>query len=442
MRKTRDRLTIRRSLGIAVTILFLVLVVYFYAPDVLELYEMRLADQRLLLRGPRTPIAPVRLVLIDDDSRVRYGMDDRMRTELAGVIRLLCDQGARAIGLDIYFSPESSGGDASRAALADAMRACNRVVIGFNWRLDFRDSRLALGESIGRRRLLDATRDPESQAFIAEDLPALAVSPDREILRAAAALGFFSVVTDPDGHPRKIPVAMWHESAYWFPFSLAIVRTYLDSNSLVLRSEGGSWYSGPYLGGQPLHPDPTGYLWLAQYGPLGVFESVNFNDVVARGLPENFAKDAAVLVGVSGRSSDDVFRTLYDPYLPGVALHATAVANALENSFLWRDEFVRAFEVAIMAAIALILALCVPHLPPVTTVILGPALAIGVIVGAHVMLARWSVWIHLIYPLGTLTIIHLGLVAERIRLGERCVREQKEKTAALERARSNPPVPD
>lgn len=413
-------LSIRRALGVALTLLAASVTVYFAAPDTIELLELRLLDMRLLLRGPLPPSVPVKLVLIDDDSRFRYGMDERMREALAGLVDDLCVQGALAVGLDLYFVPDGDDeNDESRRSLGRSLRDCPRVVMGFNWRLDMSGARLARAEGVGRRRLLDATRDPERQAFVPDRFPAEAVVPDMALVRRAAAVGYFSVLTDPDGRPRRIPASIPGDDAFFFPFSLAVVKVALGATRLDIESEDGSSFFGPFIGDIPLHPDASGYLWLWPYGPSPLFETVYFNDAVSGGLPEGFARDAVVFVGVSGRSSADVFNTVFDAELPGVALHATAAANILENRLMWRDDLVRALEVAVMAFVALLLALAVPRLPPITTVLTGPAIMLGIVVATQVLFARFAWWFHWIPLLGSTALIHVALVGERIRLAER-----------------------
>jgi adenylate cyclase len=419
LRKTQSALKARHGLLIALTILLSMLVVYFSAPDLFELAELRLLDWRTRLRGPKDPGGLVKLILLDSRSRERFGMDEGMRKALAGIIKELCDGQVRAIGLDVLFIPMRNGEtDPSASVLSVALKECENVVMGYGWKSDTLEPRLGIAEAIGRRRLLDATRNPEEKGFTPENIPPDAVVSDPAITRNAAAVGFFTVSTDPFNTARKIPAALRQDDILFYPFSLAIVRMYLHESGQVFPQRSGLPIIAPYLEGANLAPDPTGYLWLDQYGTADAFQKLRFEDAVSNGIPPGFAKGSIVLIGVSGEDSNDQFTTSFDPKLPGVAIHATAVANALSGGFLWRDGLVRAIEVAFMAACALLMGPLLSRLHPSIAICLGPILILVLWMLGNRLLEAVGMWIQFVCPVLLILLTHIGILTARMQAAE------------------------
>ena len=410
----------RRGFILALTILFFVLIIYFITPDIFELYEMQILDWQMRLKGPTNPGNLVKLILVDTSSRKQYGMRGEFRQELATVINNLKAGNARVVGLDLYFLADmKNGSNTSDAQLAAAVKEAGNVVIGYNWDYNLPENRLATAEAIGRRQLLLATRNVDEPGFTPEQIPQEARIASHNITRHAASVGYFSVIVDPYLYARKVPATLSYKNRLYYPFSLAIVRTFLnqDGYGIHLNQEKDS-LTGPQLGNIKLQPDHLGYLWFNYYGSTEAFETLRFDDVVKNGIPPGFANGAIVLIGVSGEDSGDLFATSFDIASPGVVLHATAVANALSNGFLWRDNMVRIIEIVILALITLIMGLLLPRLAPSLALFISPTLMVLLIVGSHYVLVHNSMWIHLIMPSFLIIILQLVIFGYRVHEAE------------------------
>ncbi len=429
LKKERVSLTGKRSLIVALTALLIMLALYFSAPDVFEAVELRLLEWRFRLRGPQNPGALVKLILVDTAERRRYGLDGEFRARLADVLDKLCAGGARVVGIDLFFTGNSTpGNDGATQALSEAVQRCGNVVMGYNWDYVAQPSRLGSAEAIGRRRLLDATRNPDEPGFTPEIIPGQARVADPALIRRAVAVGYFTTIADGKRRAYKVPATQAFQRSLLFPFSLAVVRTYLRQRGYGLVSEpGAGTLSGPTLGNLKLRPDPRGYLWLNFYGPASVFPHLSFTEAMEEGVPTDFARGAIVLIGVSGDDSGDLFDTPYDSNTPGLVLHATAVANALSNRFLTRDLTVRGIELSLLVAIALLLGVLVPRLPPWMAILLGPAIMLGVALLSGLLLYRSNIWLQLICPLLEAFTLHLGLLSVRISRAEYCCRINENK---------------
>jgi len=415
-------MTTRRGLVLSLTILFLMLILYFMTPDILDMFEMQLLDWRVRLRGPTDPGNLVKLILVDTSSRKQFGMRSEFRAELANVINNLKADGARVIGLDLYFLAENGNGgnNNSDEKLAEAVKNAGNLVIGYNWDFTLPDSRLATAEAIGRRKLLMATRNVDEPGFTPESVPQEARIASQTITQYAAAGGVFPVIVDPDLYARKVPAALSYKNHLYYPFSLAIVRTYLNQESYGIRpNHKKDKLVGPQFGEIQLLPDYLGYLWFNFYGGTDAFETLRFDDVAKNGVPPGFANGSIVLIGVSGDDSGDLFATSFDTALPGVVLHATAVANALSNGFLWRDNTVRTIEIALMALIALFMGLLLPRITPVLALFIGPALITALLYVSLYLLKNDAIWIHLLLPIALILVLHLVIFSFRVQAAER-----------------------
>ena len=422
------------GLLIALSLLLIVLFLYFIAPDLFQLVEVQMLDWRMRLRDFKTPPEQVKLITIDRASFEHYGLDETMRSSLADILDDICGKGAMAIGLDLFFvSSDQPVIDPSRQKLVKAMQKCGNVVIGYRWKLDYTKTRLAKGEAIGRRQLLEATRAQDEKGFIPENLPAIVEIPDPLVIHFAKAVGYFTIVTDPDKKVRRLPSTMTFNDVRYYPFSLALVRTYLKQGEYGVTKEGRlTKLIGPHIEGVNLMPDPSGYLWLSYYGPRGIFPSIRFEDAVKNKVPENFAKGSIILFGVSGYDSGDLFSTPYDPFLPGVAIHATAVANALASGFLWRDYLTRIIEIVCMAVCALLMGILMPKIHPLSAVFIGPILGICIWSFAQRLLISYSMWMQLICPFLLIFIVYLVELAVRI------IQAEKALSLAMKRKKAAP----
>ena len=440
LRKHKICLSGRRGLLVSLTVLLIMLVLYFSAPDVFEAFDLRLLDWRFRLRGPLDSGGLVKLIVVDAADRHQYGLEDKFRDKLAGVLDQVCAGGARVVGLDIFFTGNPFNfTDKATRHLIEAADRCRNVVMGFNWNYD-EPNRLAHAESIGRLRLLDATRSPQEPGFTPEMIPEKAQVADANLIRHAAAVGFFTILADLKKRAYKVPATQVYNKSYYYPFSLAVVRTFFRQPGFGLATEPGQrTLSGPDLGNLALRPDPKGYLWFNFYGGASAFPSLGFGDAVEQGVPADFARGAIVLIGVTGDDCGDLFDTPFDANTPGVVLHATAVANALSNRFLTRDLSVRAVELSLLVACALILGLLTPWLAPLPAITLGPILIAMVTLLSGTLFQRSAIWVQLACPLLEIIVLHLLLLTLRISMAEQaagCL--EKQNPGAVQSMDENP----
>ena len=245
-------------------------------------------DLLTVLTAPARVDAPVVIVGIDDPSFAELNLQWPWPRALhAQLIRSLKSEGARVIALDVLF-PEPSNPE-NDALLADAIRHAGNVVLASD--IVYQDT--------------------------GQFQQTMEVPPLRQFRDAGARSGLTSISFDPDLIVRSIPQrsdAMWRE----------IIRLFTGAEPK--DTEGG----------------------LIRYaGPDHSFRYVSYYQALDPGtfLPPGVFRDKIVLVGNDVKAAldakahqIDAFATPYSSITrlmtPGVELHATLIANALDRNAL------------------------------------------------------------------------------------------------------------
>ncbi len=249
--------------------------------------ELGLLDWRL--RATRPVPAADRLLIVAIEASTfetlgTWGPSALDRAAWPPAIHALADAGARAIALDVYFTPTSTGAD---AALAAALADAGTVII--------------VADATARR----AQGDTESLTFR---------PPSPAIAKAAAGVAS-PLLFRPDNTVRWVRLqqtAADGSTAYpalAFAVAQAVTRG-------PLRVPPSSW---------PLMTIP----WS---GPMGTIRRVRFEDLCAGRVPPDQIRDRVVFVG-RWDEMEDLLQTPLGP-VNGVEIHAQATAALLSGRYL------------------------------------------------------------------------------------------------------------
>jgi adenylate cyclase len=160
--------------------------------------------------------------------------------------------------------------------------------------------------------------------------------------------------------------------------------------------------------------DNSGNLQLNYYGhwrtdgkPL--FPMLSVADIVANSFDKSVVKGKTVIFAVTALGTYDQRSTPYDPFVPGVVIHATAIQNMVQGDFLQRPWRVVLYELIFMLVVGLFLGLVLPRLSvPVGLALFMVLLGAYWLVDADYLFVQ-GYWIHLVFPyvqlLGTLILI-------------------------------------
>ncbi|MFM7636010.1 MAG: CHASE2 domain-containing protein [Cyanobacteriota bacterium] len=245
--------------------------------------------------APEGATTPITLIGISEQDIRRYGwpIDDR---RLCGAIRQLSQQGARAIGLDLY---RDQGVGPQQDCLRQEARRNPRLVSIVN---------------------------------VADSIAAIPGTP-------TGRQAFNDLVQDPDGVMRRDLVHVAGQDQATVSLPLRLVELFRGDTSLRPRLEagrlGGPWLeadSGGYLG-----IDAAGYQTMLWFHRPGSFPSWTLNQLLSRQVPAGEIGDRIVLIGSTAPSLSDLFLVPHSRFtaqasqmlISGVELHANRASSLL-----------------------------------------------------------------------------------------------------------------
>jgi adenylate cyclase len=396
-------------LGIAILAALAGLLLYRETFPFAEQVDLRLKDARFKLRGTERPSAPVSIVAIDNRSIRELGRWPWSRELTARLVSATARQGARVIALDIVFSEPQ--GEKPDRALADAIAAAGNVVMGYFFREEAQvDDPLALQQMEGSR--VPMLRVAPGVASISIPSNEQVDSNIALLGQGAAGFGYFNQMSDADGLYRSLPLLMLFRGDMYPALALAAVGRYRGEQLQVDLEPFG--VAAIRLGNLTVPANEQGRLSLAYYGPGGTIPTVSAADVIAGRLPEGTLKGRLVILGATETGIADLRATPLDPVFPGVELHATFAANALEGHFLSRDSRTLGIEMGAILLLPLLLALLLGSVPGTIWGLAGSALLSGGYLGLNYYLfVSRRLDLSIVYPLLPLWAAYLGGEAYR-----------------------------
>lgn len=328
----------------------------------IEPVDLRLKDARLLFRGPVKPDPRVMVVAIDAKSVKEIGRWPWPRTVVADLISNLKGYGATVTALDIVFSESDNScrGAENDLLLGKRMFDAGNVVAGYFFRTEPQPVDERSFAHIEARKL-NPTVDGEVVNIPVDDFKGIDLNV-AEVGRGALDHGFFTVSSDGDGiYRRSMLVALFGGELYG-SLALKSLAVYLDKEIAMRLSRAG--VSEFRLGPTVLPVDAGGRLRLNYYGKTGSFKTVSAVDVIKKRLPAEYLKEKLVFVGATETGIFDLRPSPFDPYLPGVEIHATVASNVLQQSLLKYDvKWTRGMELACILLLPVLLGLLLAFAP-------------------------------------------------------------------------------
>ena len=310
----------------------LAFVCYRQAPQALQQLDYRMKDSRFRIRGPVTPDRNVVVVAIDHASIKEIGRWPWSREVTGRLIENLAFYGAKITALDIVFSePQTPSAD---AALASSIAKAGNVVMGYFFRDEAQEvDPLALAEL--ERSTVKLIKVAEGvQSIPLTEYPNLDLNLP-QLAAKATDFGFFNAKPDGDGLYRRSLLLLLYNGDIYPSLALKALRHYLGNDIMLEVKQWG--VDGLQVGSLRIPAREDGTMALNYYGPARSFRTVSAVDVIKKRLKPGELQGAMAFVGSTEIGIYDIRPTPFDATQPGVELHATAAANALERRFLIYD---------------------------------------------------------------------------------------------------------
>jgi adenylate cyclase len=403
----------RHGARIAVTLIPLILAVLHavgVAPmGVLQRLDHLIYDARLRATMPATLDERVVIVDIDEKSLAEVGRWPWSRDRVARLVDTLFEQqGIALLGFDTVFAePDESSGLRQLQQLAQGALAEQpgfaAALQSLTPELDH-DARLARAlqdRSVVLGYYFTSDRDGRRSGTLPEPVMQSSDLQGRTILAtrwdgfganiaplaaAAPRAGFFNAITAPDGVVRSLPLLAEHDGRYYESLSLAMFRLLLGSPTVqpgfpasrLLPNNYQALESVRLVQGTTMLAIPVDERVSALIpfrgpgGPQGgSFTYVSASDVLAGRLAPDQLRNKIVLVGTTAPGLLDLRVTPVGETYPGVETHANLIASLLDGELVSRPDYALGYELVVLVAAGLVLALVLPLLSAWRAVLLS-----------------------------------------------------------------------
>ena len=395
---------------------------YKQAFPALQQLDFRMKDARFRIRGPVKPDRDVVVVAIDHKSIRELGRWPWSREVTAKLVESLGGYyGTKVTALDIVFSePQNATAD---RALAGSIKRAGNVVLGYFFRDEKNEPPAgALAQLEGAKikliKVADGVRNIPIPEYGSMDLNIPVVG------AGALDFGFFNARPDADGLYRRSILLLLYNGDIYPSLAMKALRHYLGSEIMLNVKQWG--VDSLQIGSMRIPSREDGTMALNFYGPTGTFTTVSAADVISRRVPREGLKGRIAFVGATEIGIYDLRPTPFDATLPGIEIHATMAANALERRFLRYDSVTQEMEIACIILVPILLGVFLAFAPG-TFVGLG---VLGLVTAAfggfnYAMFVSAFRDMTLIYPFLGIGLTYLGSEAWRNLVVERKGRHLK-----------------
>ena len=434
----KNRLLPSLLIGLLVT----ALLIFLRIMDPITLSTMRGAGfdtmQRLWPRRSDKTL-PVRIVDIDEASLKKLGQWPWPRTELAKLVNELSELGAAAIAFDIIFpepdrlSPDRILSDPAITQLLDPTTLNPSTVFPNN-------DQIFAKAILGRRVVLAyaggmgaTVKPPRPKAGFAQTgLPALnavpalvLVHPNIEILeKAADGLGIINIdFRREQGTARQIPLLLSDGKSYYPSLVLETLRVAQGIDTYVVNGAPNTEniLNSIRIGDIEIPVSDDGQLTI-YYSHNAAETYVSAERIINGAERETLRPMIAnniVLVGTSATSLQDTKTSSLGEAIPGVSVHAQAIAQILSGSFLKRSDLNYYFELLFVGGLGLLISVGTALFRPMPMIVGLFAILSSLLLGAAYAFRDFGLLIDLTFPILSIATIYLATIAFKLLVTDR-----------------------
>ena len=456
MKRRLRRILSVSPLKIALLVILIALVLFFFDAPFLRFMELKALDLRIVSRGAMPSGGETVIVTIDEKSLSELGRWPWPRTTIAKLVDALKGYGAKAVGFDIVFAePDDNSslktvaeltrdvrqggiGDSrlyglleqkqkaadTDAALARSIEKAANITLGYFFHITEKEvghlseQQIIAGESAianGRFQMVRAKKGAEGSPLIRAYAPQPNIP---QISEAAENGGYFNTFPDSDGVIRWSPLVIKFRDNYYASLALSLLVQYLEWPMLVLDiAEFG--VENIRVDKIEIPTDESGRLLVNYLGPARTFPHYSVSDILNGRISAEKLNGKMVIVGATATGIYDLRVTPFGAVYPGVEIHATVIDNILHQHFLIHSGWTKFLDVCLIIVAGLIMGFAVPRVKAVAGIALSSALIGAFIVANTALFVRYNVWMNLVYPALTMMTIYLGITVYRYVTEER-----------------------
>jgi adenylate cyclase len=445
--------------SISTFVILFVCIMLGYGIEIFNLFELKTYDQRLKWRGTRPSSGKVVAAVIDEKSLDKEGMWPWPRSKMADLINRLSDDGAKVIGMDVFFTePDKSinleiidqvqnklnelniadkeiknylaekkqlvDNDAVFAEAISKSKA--KVVMPYFWH----SNKESLGYEITKEDLekrfkmignsiysmmdydeaLNGEYDPFENAYVTPYAPEV----NLEILTTpSAGSGYIDPPLTDDGIIRRMPLAVKNKDRddVFTAFSLQCAWQYLECPSLILQITKYYGIDGVKIGKLFIPTDEKGGLLINYYGPSGSIPHYSVTDILQGNFKKSTFKNKIVIIGSTAQGAHDLRNTPFDSSQPGLEVHASVIDNIISQDFIAKTINIPEYDYLAVIILGLIIALILPRTGAVTGMVSTAAVMIIYIYLCLWLFSHFGIWINMVYPVFGAILLYTSITA-------------------------------
>jgi adenylate cyclase len=333
-----------------------------YVAGLLEPYELKTYDHLCRLSAKQSPAPEEIILVVVDQGSLKAAQQQGIqwpwpRQMYAPIIDFCTLAGAQAVAFDVLFTEPSAYGVEDDKLFADALKRSGHAFLSLSL------SREGRSQLLWEQRLLERLQLPLEDLSGQSNSPFISSEPPVRILTEnCLGLGNVSIPPSPDGIYRTLPL-VFPCGGGWVPSLTMAVFSYLSETVPVTMKPVTMKNDGLHLNGMHIPLDHQGNFLLSFYGGSRDFRRFSAFNVIQSFLavqegrkpiypPEAF-RGKIVLIGFTALGLFDLKPTPISSLTPGIAVHATLIANLLHKDFRVRLSPSQSLVLAAVLAVAM-----------------------------------------------------------------------------------------
>jgi len=360
------------------------------------------------IRGYQTTSQDIVIIDIDEKSLNELGQWPWSRNKVAKILYNLTDAKAGIIGLDIVFSEQDNsspkkilkqlGINYPNAPDYDEIlsKAVSETPTILGYLFDFENSSNLNGRTPKIPVIFIEKSRPKEQNFIVQAKRAILNIPT--IQKSAYSSGFFNTIPDNDGIVRTVPLLIRYDDSIYPSLSLEIVRAIIGTNKVYINYTT-SGISSIQIDDLSIPTDRFGRLLVNFKGPAKSYIYLSASDIYNNRFDQNLVDGKIVLIGTSASGLLDLRATPYDSTFPGIEIHANAIDNIINQTFITIPNWVETADIVVMVVICLISITIFSITPPFLLTLFVPLIFGSFFIFLYKTLFEYHILLNTIFPL-------------------------------------------
>ncbi|MBT4888154.1 MAG: adenylate/guanylate cyclase domain-containing protein [Rhodospirillales bacterium] len=379
----RSAFSFERLMGFAMLGGFLV--VYYINPYPVEFIRNKTFDfyQRLDPRPiPKPEETPVIIIDLDEESLNEIGQWPWPRNIIAQLVQNLFAMGVGVVGFDMAFPEPDRMNPAdiadSLAGIDDTTRDKLRSLSGNDevFANIIRQTRVVLGQAMYWEELETVKGPPVKKSVATRKLSKSAIDPiyllptapslvrNIPILEEAAnhkmgGHGIFSLVPEVDGIVRRVPSLFVYDGHMFPTLFLEILRVATGRQTTLVEVNAAGINAVAITKGLKLPTDKIGRIY-PYFSKSDTAKYISARDVLSGMVDPERIKGKLAIVGTSAVGMLDIRAIPTEGVIPGVEVHAQAIENALNKTFLERPNYAQIAEMFLILTGGLLMVILAP----------------------------------------------------------------------------------